>query len=375
VPLSLYRAQARGGKGRSGMATKEDDFVTRLLVANTHTTLLFFSSRGIVYKEKVWRLPIGSPQSRGKFLRNMLRLEEGDRITAILQLPDDWDQSEVMFATSGGRIRRNKLVDCVPHTSLGKRVMELDSEQQSIIDVQLCSNNNDVLLTTTLGQCIRFPVSDIRVFGGSGGTGTSKGNRGILLGNGDVCISMAILEHVDATPSERAAYLKRAVAERKAAGADEEDIALTNEEVGEEAELTDERYNFLKAHEQFVLTVTELGYGKRSSSYDFRLANRGGKGIRATDISKHNEIGALVAAFAVTDTDEIILVTDGGKVIRSAVHSPDPRRTIRIVSRTSKGVTIFDTAEGEKVVSVERIPEPQGEEEANGDGGTPSAEG
>ena len=244
LPLSTYRAQARGGKGLAGMATKEEDFVTRLFVASTHAPVLFFSSRGIVYKEKVWRMPMGTRQSRGKFLRNLLRLEEGDRITAILPLPEDprqWDDAEVMFATMAGTIRRNKLSDCVPHTTSGKRVMEFDSEEQSIIDVQLLPKTSDVLLTTSFGQCIRFPAEDIRVFGGSGTTGVSMGNRGILLADGDRCISMAILEHMEADAPTRNAYLKRAIAERRAAtGEDQEDIALTNEEVSEERILTDE---------------------------------------------------------------------------------------------------------------------------------------
>jgi DNA gyrase subunit A len=368
VPLSLYRAQARGGKGRSGMATKEEDFVTRLFVANTHTPVLFFSSRGIVYKEKVWRMPIGTPQSRGKFLRNLLPLQEGERITTILPLPEDegsWGELDVMFATTRGTVRRNKLSDFVQVNRAGKIAMKLEEAGDEILGVETCTENDDVLLTADSGQCIRFSVGDVRVFAGR----NSIGVRGIAMGEDDRAISMTILEHVEAAPAERAAYLKRAVAERKAAGVDEEDIALTNEEIGEEADLSDERYGELRQHEQFVLTVTEYGYGKRSSSYDFRLTGRGGKGIRATDVSKAAEIGRLVAAFPVADEDQIMLVSDGGQVIRVPVAG------IRIASRATKGVTIFDTAEGEKVVSVERISEPQGEEEANGNGTTPPAEG
>jgi DNA gyrase subunit A len=355
VPLSIYRAQARGGKGRSGMSTKDADFVTRLFVANTHTPILFFSSRGIVYKEKVWRLPIGTPQSRGKFLRNMLPLEEGDRITAILPLPEDeesWGELDVMFATTRGTVRRNKLSDFVQVNRNGKIAMKFDEEGDSILAVETCTENDDVLLTAGSGQCIRFPVTDVRVFKGR----DSQGVRGMSLGEGDRAISMTILEHVEASPAERAAYLKRSVAERRAALADtgesDDDVALTNEEVGEEAELNEEQYAFLKAHEQFVLTVTEFGYGKRSSSYDFRVIGRGGKGIRATDVSKRDEIGPLIAAFPVADDDQLMLVTDGGQVIRVPVGG------IRVASRATKGVTIFRTAQGEKVVSVERISEP-----------------
>ena len=360
VPLSLYRAQRRGGKGRSGMSTKEEDFVTRLFVANTHTPVLFFSSRGIVYKEKVWRLPIGNPQSRGKALINMLPLEQGERITTIMPLPEDeadWGELDVMFATTRGTVRRNKLSDFVQVNRNGKIAMKLEEEGDEILGVETCTDNDDVLLTANSGQCIRFPVSDVRVFQSR----NSVGVRGITMAETDRIISMSIIENVEASPAERAAYLKRAAAERRlAAGAagEEEEIALTNEEIGEEAELSDERYEFLKAHEKLVLTVTEYGYGKRSSSYDFRLTGRGGKGIRATDVSKTAEIGRLVATFPVGNDDQIMLVSDGGTVIRVPVNG------IRFASRATKGVTIFNTAEGEKVVSVERISEPQSDEEA-----------
>ncbi|MDX8451783.1 DNA gyrase subunit A [Mesorhizobium sp. VK9D] len=361
VPLSLYRAQRRGGKGRSGMSTKEEDFVTRLFVANTHTPVLFFSSRGIVYKEKVWRLPIGNPQSRGKALINMLPLEQGERITTIMPLPEDetsWGELDVMFATTRGTVRRNKLSDFVQVNRNGKIAMKLEEEGDEILGVETCTDNDDVLLTANSGQCIRFSVGDVRVFQSR----NSVGVRGITMAETDRIISMSVIENVDASPAERAAYLKRAAAERRlTAGAtgDEEEIALTNEEVGEEAELSEERYEFLKAHEQLVLTVTEYGYGKRSSSYDFRLTGRGGKGIRATDVSKVTEIGRLVATFPVGNDDQIMLVSDGGTVIRVPVNG------IRFASRATKGVTIFNTAEGEKVVSVERISEPQSDEEGD----------
>ena len=376
VPLSLYRAQRRGGKGRSGMSTKDEDFVTRLFVVNTHTPVLFFSSRGIVYKEKVWRLPIGNPQSRGKALINMLPLEQGERITTIMPLPEDeasWGELDVMFATTRGTVRRNKLSDFVQVNRNGKIAMKLEEEGDEILGVETCIDNDDVLLTANSGQCIRFRVDDVRVFQSR----NSVGVRGISMGEGDRVISMAIIEHVDADPAERAAYLKRSVAERRLAGAgEEEDVALTNEEVSEEAQLSDERYELLRQHEQFVLTVTEYGYGKRSSSYDFRLTNRGGKGIRATDVSKVGEIGPLVAAFPIGNDDQIMLVSDGGQVIRVPVHD------IRFASRATKGVTIFNTAEGEKVVSVERISEPEGDdadgeetaEDGAGEGGADPAQ-
>jgi DNA gyrase subunit A len=363
VPLSQYRAQRRGGKGRSGMSTKDEDFVTRLFVANTHTPVLFFSSRGIVYKEKVWRLPIGNPQSRGKALINLLQLQQGERITTIMPLPEDeasWSELDVMFATTRGTVRRNKLSDFIQVNRNGKIAMKLEEEGDEILGVETCTDNDDVLLTANSGQCIRFRVSDVRVFQSR----NSVGVRGISMADSDRVISMAVIEHVDAEPSQRAAYLKRSANERRlatGASGEEEEIALTNEEVGEEADLSDERYEFLKQHEQFVLTVTEYGYGKRSSSYDFRLTGRGGKGIRATDVSKVAEIGQLVAAFPIGNDDQIMLVSDGGTVIRVPVNG------IRFASRATKGVTIFNTAEGEKVVSVERISEPQGDEEQNGE--------
>ncbi|MFP1634013.1 DNA gyrase subunit A [Zhengella sp. ZM62] len=355
VPLSVYRAQRRGGKGRSGMATKEEDFVTRLFVANTHTPVLFFSSRGIVYKEKVWRLPVGTPQSRGKFLRNMLPLQDNERITSIMPLPEDedrWGELDVMFSTTRGTVRRNKLSDFVQVNRNGKIAMKLEDDGDEILSVSTCTEHDDVVLTTAAGQCIRFPVTDVRVFAGR----NSIGVRGIALGAGDSVISMAILGHVDADAPERAAYLKIAAAERRGVNGDDEEApgGLVGEEA-EAAELSPERVEELRAREQFLLTVSEFGYGKRSSSYEFRISGRGGKGIRATDISKTDEIGPLVAAFPVESGDQIMLVTNAGKVIRVPVEG------IRFAGRATKGVTIFKTGDGERVVSVERISEPEAE--------------
>ncbi|TCP90890.1 DNA gyrase subunit A [Rhizobium sp. PP-CC-2G-626] len=363
VPLTTYRAQRRGGKGRSGMSTRDEDFVTRLFVANTHTPVLFFSSRGIVYKEKVWRLPIGTPTSRGKALINMLPLEAGERITTIMPLPEDeasWANLDVMFSTTRGTVRRNKLSDFIQVNRNGKIAMKLEEDGDEILSVETCTDRDDVLLTTALGQCIRFPVDDVRVFAGR----NSIGVRGISLGKDDRIISMTIVSHVDAEPWERAAYLKRAAVERRlvageAVAGEDDEITLVGEEGADVVgELSQERYDELKAQEQFVLTVSEKGYGKRSSTYDFRTSGRGGKGIRATDTSKTNEIGVLVAAFPVEDADQIMLVSDGGQLIRVPVGG------IRLASRATKGVTIFSTAKDEKVVSVERISEPDDDEAA-----------
>jgi DNA gyrase subunit A len=361
VPLSTYRAQRRGGKGRSGMVTRDEDFVTRLFVANTHTPVLFFSSEGQAYKEKVWRLPLGAANAKGKALVNMLPIEQGERITTIMPLPEDeasWDRLDVMFATSRGTVRRNKLSDFVQVNRGGKIAMKLD-EGEHIVDVQICSENDDVLLTTAKGQCIRFPVTDVRVFKGR----DSMGVRGIGLADGDSIISMAILRHVEATPAERAAYLKQSGAIRRAATGEEieaiepEEPTPEAEEAAGDVSISPERYAELGAAEQFVLTTTEFGYGKRSSSYEFRVSGRGGKGIRATDPTKLKEIGHLVAAFPVEVSDQIMLVSNTGQLIRVPVDG------IRVVSRASKGVRVFNTAAKERVVSVEHI---EGEDAEDG---------
>ena len=368
VPLSTYRAQRRGGKGRSGMQTRDEDFVTRLFVANTHTPVLFFSSRGQAYKEKVWRLPVAAPNGRGKALINMLPLQEGERITTIMPLPADessWGDYDVMFATASGNVRRNKLSDFVQVNRAGKIAMKLD-EGDHIVDVQICSERDDVLLTTRRGQCIRFPVPDVRVFKGRDSTGV----RGIGLAKDDEVISLAILRHFEASPAERAAYLKQSGAIRRAAtGEDLEPEeptveAADAEEVAAEEALSPERYAEMGGAEQYVLTATDRGYGKRSSSFEFRVSGRGGKGIRATDPTKLNEIGPLVAAFPVEVSDEIMLVSNGGQLIRVPVDG------IRIVSRASKGVRVFNTSDGERVVSVEHIEGGEATEavDQNGDG-------
>ena len=358
VPLSAYRAQRRGGKGRSGMATRDEDFVTRLFVANTHTPVLFFSSAGQVYKLKVWRLPIAEPQGRGRALINMLPLDDGERITSIMPLPEDeadWQKLDIMFATRSGGVRRNSLADFVEINKNGKIAMKLD-EGDVIVGVETCSAANDVLLTTSGGRAIRFEVGDVRVFKGRDSTGV----RGITLGEGENVISMSILRHFEATPAERNTFLKQYGAIRRAQTGDgiDADVAAPAdeaEEEGGEVALSVERYAEMDANQQFVLTMTELGFGKISSSYDFRISNRGGKGIQATDLDKIKETGVLVAGFPVEESDQLMLVSDGGQLIRVPVEG------IRFTKRASKGVRVFRTADGEKVVSVERISEPEGE--------------
>ena len=279
VPLSTYRMQRRGGKGRSGMQTRDEDFVARLFVASTHTPVLFFSSKGRVYKEKVWRLPLAAPQARGKPLINILPIEQGERMTSILPLPEDettWGNLDVMFATTKGTVRRNKLSDFVDVRRSGIIAMKLD-DGEGILDVQVCTEKDDVLLTTAQGQCIRFAVTDVRVFSGR----TSMGVRGINLAEGDRVISQSILRHLDVSSEERIAYLKRANAVRRGAGeGEEEETVVDAEEAAAPAiELGEQRYVEMSAAEQFILTVSERGYGKRSSSYEYRITGRGGKGL------------------------------------------------------------------------------------------------
>jgi DNA gyrase subunit A len=360
VPLSSYRAQRRGGKGRSGMQTRDEDFVARLFVASTHTPVLFFSSHGRVYKVKVWRLPIAAPQARGKALVNILPLEQGELITTIMPLPEDestWANLDVMFATTGGTVRRNKLSDFVDVRPSGIIAMKLE-EGEAIVDVQICTEANDVLLTAAGGQCIRFAVTDVRVFQGR----TSMGVRGIALEESDKVISMAILRHVEASADERAAYLRRASAVRRGLNGEEE-AASETEEANGAIELGEQRYVEMSAAEQFVLTISETGYGKRSSSFEYRTTGRGGKGIVAMDVrekdgSFRRKTGKLVASFPVDESDQIMLVTDGGQLIRCPVDD------IRIAGRSTQGVIVFDTADSERVVSVERLSE---EGEGNGD--------
>jgi DNA gyrase subunit A len=355
VPLSTYRAQRRGGKGRSGMATREEDFVARLFVASTHQPVLFFSSAGQVYKEKVWRLPLAAPQARGKALVNLLPIETGERITTIMPLPEDeatWESLDVMFATTRGTVRRNKLSDFAQVNRAGKIAMKLD-EGEGIVDVQICSDQDDLMLTTARGQSIRFAVDDVRVFKGR----DSMGVRGVALADGDSVISLAILKSFDATPGERAAYLKqrRALIGESAEEPAEPEAEGESGEANGSATLAPERFEAMREAEQVILTVSENGYGKRTSSYEYRVTGRGGKGVVAMAVNARN--GALVAAFPVEETDEIMLVTDGGQLIRVPVSG------IRIAGRATQGVIVFDTAEEERVVSVDRIGETEGEEE------------
>jgi DNA gyrase subunit A len=366
VPLSTYRAQRRGGKGRSGMSTRNEDFVTQLFVANTHVPILFFSSAGMVYRMKVWKLPVGTPQARGKAMVNLLPLSENEKITTIMTMPEDDAECEnlqLIFATKSGTVRRNELSDFVRINRNGKIAMKLD-DGDAIIGVHICGENEDVLLTSRNGRCIRFKASDVRVFAGRNSTGV----RGIKLGpdkemGDDEVISMAVLHHVDSNPPEARAYLKL---RRQIEGADghepDETVEIDGDDDGYDVNISPERYAELSAAEQFLLTVSEHGFGKRSSAFEYRVTGRGGKGIIAMAVTKRN--GPLIASFPVEDADEIMLVTDGGQLIRCPIND------VRVAGRSTQGVTIFKTSEEERVVSVEHISEVDDDDEeddANGD--------
>jgi DNA gyrase subunit A len=358
TPLAQYRTQHKGGKGRSGMAMKDEDAVVGVFAASTHAPVLFFASNGKAYKLKVWRLPLGLPTSKGKAFVNLLPIEPGDTIMNVLPLPEDeaaWDRYDIFFATGSGDVRRNKLSDFVNVNRAGKIAMKLE-EGDSIVGVSLCTPDQDVLLTTALGRCIRFAVDEVRVFKGRESTGV----RGVRLQAKDEVISMAVLKRVDATPAERTAYLRLESAKIAAESGEpvEEAPAEDEEEAagGGEAALTPERIAALEAAEQFILTVADTGLGKRTSSYDYRRTGRGGQGLIAHDLSRRG--GKLVASFPVDDADEILLVTDGGQLIRTPVSQ------IRISGRNTQGVIIFRTAEDEKVVSVERLADDGADEAA-----------
>ena len=379
VALSSYRAQRRGGKGRAGMSTRDEDFVSKVFVCNTHTPVLFFSSRGIVYRLKVYRLPEGNPQARGKALINLLPLEPDETITTIMPMPEDeesWGDLFIMFATASGGIRRNRLSDFTNIMANGKIAMKLD-EGDELIGVQTCSEAQDIMLAADSGKCIRFPVTEVRIFSGR----TSTGVRGIRLAEGQKIVSMTMIDHVELETDVRDAYLRMSKARRRLP--DEEDdsvqdvVETSDEDTGAETAsahitLTEEEYEALSEKEQFMLTVTENGYGKRTSAFEYRTTRRGGQGV--VNIATEGRNGAVAASFPVEDGDQMMLVTDGGKIIRSPVAD------IRIAGRSTQGVTLFDTADDEKVVSVAHLKEgdePEDTEDSDiaTDGEEPAVEG
>jgi len=346
VPLSTYRAQRRGGKGRSGMSTREEDVVSNVFVASTHAPILFFSTRGMVYQLKAWRLPQGTPQARGKAMVNLLPLQDDEAISTVMALPEDkesWEALTVMFATSYGNVRRNNLADFTNIKANGKIAMKL-TEGDHLVNVCTCTDGDDVLLAARGGKCIRFRVTDVRVFSGRGSTGV----RGMRLATDDVVISMSILRHEEIAIEARDYYLKAAVALRRSTGDDETtDDTLSTDGNGNIIELTSEQFDAIAEREEFILTVTENGYGKRSSAYEYRITNRGGSGIVNIETSDRN--GMVVGAFPIDSNDQILLVTDAGQLIREPVDD------IRIAGRRTQGVTLFDVEGEERVASISRL--------------------
>jgi DNA gyrase subunit A len=366
VPLSAYRAQRRGGKGRSGMSTRDEDFVSTVHVVDTHTPVLFFSSRGMVYKLKVYRLPLSSPQARGKALINLLPLAKGETITTLMPLPEDetsWADLFVMFATASGSARRNRLSDFGNVMANGKIAMKLNDGDQ-LVGVQVCDEDQDILLATADGKCLRFPVTDIRVFAGRASTGV----RGIRLAKDDRIISMSILRHMNFSIEERDAYLRRSRAERHESNGDDE-----NGSIGESADNTErlvldpDRYAEMAEGDELILTLAANGYGKRTSAYEYTVRKRGGQGLTNIDLGsgKNNEV---VASFSVETGDQLVLVTDGGQMIRTSIDE------IRIVGRATRGVIVFRVGKDERVVSVSRLND-DGEEDNGDDNGETDEQG
>ncbi|MEE9428404.1 MAG: DNA gyrase subunit A [Paracoccaceae bacterium] len=348
TPLADFRAQRRGGKGLSGMATKEEDVVTTLFVANTHTQLLFFSTDGMVYKLKTWRLPQGGRTAKGKAIINILPMSQGASVAAIMPVDadeKDWDDLQIFFATTAGGVRRNALSDFTNVKANGKIAMKLPENVQ-MVDARICTEDDDVMLVTASGRAIRFSTTEVRVFKGR----DSSGVRGIRLGKDDELVSMSIIRHFVATPEERAAYLKM---RRALAGVGDEDGG-EDEEIIADAAITAERFEEMKAAENLILTIAAEGSGKTSSSHDYPLRGRGGMGVAAMDKAMRG--GKLVASFPVEIDDQIMLATSKGQSIRCPVDG------ISFRSRSAGGVKVFDTGKGETVVSVAWIAD-QGEDD------------
>ena len=358
TPLADFRAQRRGGKGLSGMSTKDDDVVTQLFVANTHTQLLFFTTDGMVYKLKTWRLPLAGRNARGKAMVNILPIATGVSIAAIMPVErpeEEWENLQIVFATSAGDVRRNALSDFVNVMRNGKIAMKLP-ENVSLVNARICDEDDDVMLVTASGRAIRFRTTDVRVFKGRDSTGV----RGVRLGEGDSVVSMAVIRHFEATPEERATYLKM---RRAMAGVTEDDGE--DEEDASEGALSPDRYAEMSACEDLILTITEAGTGKLSSSHNYPVRGRGGMGVAAMDRAMRG--GALVACFPVEMSDQIMLATSKGQSIRVPVEG------ISFRSRSAGGVKVFNTSNGEHVVSVARIAETGDEDAVETDG--PASEG
>ena len=348
VPLATYRAQKRGGKGRSGLSMRDEDILTQLFVGNTHTPMLFFSNMGQVYSLKLYKLPLGNPQSKGRPIVNLLPLKEGEVITNIMPMPEnqeEWDNMHIMFATSKGNIRRNDLSDFKKIQANGKIAIRLD-EDDSLVNVMACSEDDHILLASRQGKAVRFPVNAVRVFRSR----TSDGVRGMKLADGDKVISMTILHGIKASMEEREAYLTIPVEKRlEIAKGDQE---FTEEELG--VSLSKEQIIELAKAEEFILTISENGFGKRTSAYHYRITNRGGSGIVNMVLSA--KTGDVVASMPANTNDEIMLITNNGKLIRCKLDS------VRITGRSTSGVILFKTEKDERVVSASLIAEASEEE-------------
>ncbi len=358
TPLADFRSQKRGGKGVSGMQTKEEDVITTLFVANTHTQLLFFTTDGMVYKLKTWRLPQGGRTSKGKAIVNILPIPQGVSIAAIMPVDRDekeWDDLQVVFATSAGTVRRNKLSDFTNVMRNGKIAMKFEDEhaETTLINARIASNDDDVMLVTNSGRAIRFPATDVRVFNSR----NSVGVRGVKLSGSDNVVSMSIIRHFDATSDERSAYLKM---RRAVAGLADDGEASDEEETNANATISQERYAEMSAAENLILTITAQGSGKLSSSHDYPVRGRGGLGVAAMDKAMRG--GDIVASFPVDLDDQIMLATSKGQSIRVPVDG------ISFRSRNAGGVRVFNTGKGEEVVSVAWIADQGDEEEEGGEG-------
>jgi DNA gyrase subunit A len=361
TPLDVFRAQNRGGRGRSAAGTRQDDVVVRSFNAHTHQWVLFFTSRGIAFREKVWKLPEAGPTARGRSLRQLLQLQEKEGVTAVLPLPQDeslWENLHLVFATAQGNVRRNRLSDFKNVRSSGLIAMKLD-EGDSLIGVSTCREGDDVLLATRQGRAIRFiaDVETLRVFAGRDSTGV----RGVRLARGDEVISLSVLRHVEATPDERAAYLKQAAQKRRNGGEETESPAEIEEETEASGDITlpPEKATEMEDAEEILLTVTDGGFGKRSSAYEYRVSGRGGQGI--ANITLTGRTGKeVVTTFPVRSGDDVMLVTDNGRLIRMPVDQ------VRITGRSSMGVTLLRLNDGERVTSCFTVVEEQGVDEADG---------
>ncbi|WP_375333210.1 DNA topoisomerase (ATP-hydrolyzing) subunit A [Candidatus Tisiphia endosymbiont of Psammoecus bipunctatus] len=347
VPLATYRAQKRGGKGRSGLSMRDEDITTQIFVGSTHTPMLFFSNTGQVYSLKLYKLPLGNPQSKGRPIVNILPLKEGEHINNIMPLPenqDEWDSLNIIFATSQGNIRRNDLSDFKRIQSNGKIAIRLD-DNDHLIDVKVCKDEDHVLLATKAGKAVRFPASSVRVFKSR----TSDGVRGMRIAASDYVISMTILKGIACTMEEREAYLSIPIENRLLIAGGKE---FTPEEFG--VHLSKEQILEMAISEEFILTVSENGFGKRSSAYEYRITNRGGSGIVNMDVS--DKTGLVVGVMPVDMSDELMLITNNGKLIRCKLES------VRITGRNTSGVILFKTEQGEKVVSTALIADSPEEE-------------